>query len=630
MAWLFRAVGAACLLTSVAFGEYRPRLINGTEVDMNQYKEIVQIKVEGASCTATVVGPKAIITAAHCARTGAEAVFNYSGKQYKAIMERSPVFPGQANDISIGVVNEILPNAKPHTIWSQTPTQGLSIVLFGFGCSQPGGGDLADGKLRKGNNKVKDIADFYFSSNEAGGAALCFGDSGGPTFIEEGGKLKVVGVNSKGNLHDLNQSSRVDIPLSKQFLNQVATSKGIEICGVNKTCDGGPVDPVAPTCTLAADPETVKLGSPVTLRLSVTGTATAVTLDGVPVVPAGSTQKTFTPTSAGTFTSFANVSNTAGSNSCSKTYTVTNDPIPTIPTCNMVASPNSIKLGSAVSLNLTVNGNATTVTIDGVPVNPPGSTQKFITPTSVGTFTSYAMVANSAGSNNCQATYTVTNDPTPTVPTCTITANPHSLKLGGTVLATLTVSGQATSASIDGQPVAPTGGSVTIRPTVIGWHAVTGSVSNATGTNVCRDSYSVQGDDPTPPPGGTFTLLPMYCGMNSITETPVREVCITLVQYKVSTRDINVRDGLLISMADGRQEFLPIVLRRQLTPDPGDMQITEELGLYANSIVRNGTNLSMYVKKGKMISLPNQEVPRSVEGYSSDGKYFYVNQLKKL
>ena len=48
--------------------------------------------------TATIVGPRVIVTAAHCANTGATATFKFNGANYSATITRSPDYQGKDHD----------------------------------------------------------------------------------------------------------------------------------------------------------------------------------------------------------------------------------------------------------------------------------------------------------------------------------------------------------------------------------------------------------------------------------------------------------------------------------------------------------------------------------------------------
>lgn len=238
---------ALCLLSVPALAEFR--LINGKPVDPGTWKEVVQISSNGSKCTATIVGPRAVATAAHCAANGASATFVIGTTTYTAKMFRSPLYSTKDHDIAIGVTTQDITGVEPASIGGKAVT-GLGINLLGYGCTNPGGGGGNDGILRIGDTAITGFSGFDMVSRKAGGAALCFGDSGGPAMLVENGKHLLLGINSKGNIQDTNYDTRTDLPESNDFYKTLAQTEGIQICGINKDCGTTPPLPTKPTCTL--------------------------------------------------------------------------------------------------------------------------------------------------------------------------------------------------------------------------------------------------------------------------------------------------------------------------------------------------------------------------------------------
>ncbi len=234
------------------------RLINGTPVPQGQFQEVVNINSDGAFCTATVVGPRVIITAGHCADTGNNANFKINGKAYVAKMTQSSLFQGQDHDISVGITSEDITGIQYASVGGKATT-GLGITLMGYGCTNPGGGGGNDGVLRMGETVITAFSKFDMVSRKAGGAALCFGDSGGPAFLLDRGKHLLLGVNSKGNIQDTNYDTRTDVTESTTFLQTMATQNGVTICGINKDFGGDTPPPTAPTCSLTANPSSIQV-----------------------------------------------------------------------------------------------------------------------------------------------------------------------------------------------------------------------------------------------------------------------------------------------------------------------------------------------------------------------------------
>jgi hypothetical protein len=91
------------------------------------------------------------------------------------------------------------------------PKKGDKVLLTGFGCNENGGTDGSFGYLFEGDTAVEVLpaenasepwaANYIFTK---GGAALCYGDSGGPSYKPldaEAKKRVLIGVNSRSGMH---------------------------------------------------------------------------------------------------------------------------------------------------------------------------------------------------------------------------------------------------------------------------------------------------------------------------------------------------------------------------------------------------------------------------------------------
>lgn len=222
----------------------QPVLINGNPVDKAKYPTVVRItSASGAGCTANIVGPSAIITAAHCADTGEKVTFKtYDGRAYSAVMTHYEKYPDDDLDLNIGKVNTPIVGIKPMTIRTDRfEKKDMLVDLIGYGCINPGGGGGNDGILRMGSAKVT-AGQGYDLALDASPSALCYGDSGGPVFYQG----QQIGVNSKGNIQDKSFTTRTTLPESKAWLEKTASALGLEICGINSKCDGATPPPQNP------------------------------------------------------------------------------------------------------------------------------------------------------------------------------------------------------------------------------------------------------------------------------------------------------------------------------------------------------------------------------------------------
>lgn len=194
-------------------------LINGTPVDKAQYPSVVRIFVGSSSCTANVVGKRKILTAAHCGETGDTATFaTISGKKYSAKLQRAPGYPGEDLDLSVGTTAVDIDVAPSPVRTDRFEKKGMEVVMIGYGCVKPGGGGGNDGVLRIGKSAVSGGQGYDLVLKTPDGSALCYGDSGGPLFYNDGGKLVQIGVNSKGNIADTSYTTRLTLPDAAAFL----------------------------------------------------------------------------------------------------------------------------------------------------------------------------------------------------------------------------------------------------------------------------------------------------------------------------------------------------------------------------------------------------------------------------
>ena len=145
----------------------------------------------GSFCTATLIGPRTVLTAAHCINASS-GKFNAKGNSYS--WSKAKVHPNfnsktLANDLALVTLNSTPSGITPSPINTSRVSRGLKITLVGHGWTTDGGGNAA-GKKYVGNNTIGTVSQMWIEYTGASG--LCNGDSGGPSFIGN----KVAGVHS--------------------------------------------------------------------------------------------------------------------------------------------------------------------------------------------------------------------------------------------------------------------------------------------------------------------------------------------------------------------------------------------------------------------------------------------------
>lgn len=221
-------------------------LIGGDEAHAEDFPATVYISDGSGRCTATLIGPESLISAAHCMDDDSAVVFTLlTGKTHRARCRHHPDYKqNETADWALcyldtpvleGVTFESI--SMDRTI----PRRGDRILLSGYGCTKEGGGGGNDGTLRVGYAEVIQVprrGDWDIVTK--GDVALCFGDSGGPAFYTWGSddlspaNRVLVSVNSRGNIKDTSYLSKtLQNEVFSSWVRNWAAANETEICGIN-------------------------------------------------------------------------------------------------------------------------------------------------------------------------------------------------------------------------------------------------------------------------------------------------------------------------------------------------------------------------------------------------------------
>lgn len=213
-------------------------LIGGNPVPKDSFDAVVYISMGSGRCSATVIGDRVLITAAHCARGGQRISFSHNKNRYTAICEGHPSYPRQDYDVSLCLIDKPVVDVKPASLDFTGVRRDEVITMTGYGCTKPGGSGGNDGILRFGNTTITGFTSFDFITK--GGVASCFGDSGSGVFrkvADAKGHLYQVGVVSKGNIRDTSYLANLALKAHQDWIKGYETRVKQEICGVSKVCD---------------------------------------------------------------------------------------------------------------------------------------------------------------------------------------------------------------------------------------------------------------------------------------------------------------------------------------------------------------------------------------------------------
>jgi len=222
-----RHITSVVVISSILFaaharaGSLDAPVVGGTDVEPGAFPDVVAIVgADGSLCSGTLLAADLVLTAGHCIGgdpieviVGSVDLAKPDGDRRRAQWARA--YPSWETTYDVGLVMLEDPvAAKPRAIAQSCTSRdrfkpGLPLQLVGFGLTtQEGTGDNT--RLRQAMVPLVDpacttdptCASAVAPNGEfiAGGQGVdaCFGDSGGPVYIETGRGLALLGVVSRG------------------------------------------------------------------------------------------------------------------------------------------------------------------------------------------------------------------------------------------------------------------------------------------------------------------------------------------------------------------------------------------------------------------------------------------------
>lgn len=196
-------------------------IVGGSDVPEGKWPDTVAVLGDTGVCTGTLIAPDVVLTAGHCAGINPRNVvanttdYSRTGGA-RSVVARTVAYPNWENtyDVAVIVLQAPITAVVPRRMGTSCTFSGFasstSVRLVGFGATDMEGATsntvlkeamtaVTDPLCNSGNGCNTIVAPGgEFIAGGGGTADSCFGDSGGPVYLDTGRGPVVIGAVSRG------------------------------------------------------------------------------------------------------------------------------------------------------------------------------------------------------------------------------------------------------------------------------------------------------------------------------------------------------------------------------------------------------------------------------------------------
>lgn len=229
-------------------------IIGGTPVGPDAFGSSVILKTPSGGCSATLIGPKVLVTAASCIADGRE--MRVSQGETKIRCDRHPDYKAlSSSDVALCLLDAEIADLTSERIAVGSAAVFDKVTLVGFGCTKGGGVDGQLGRLNAGEARSTKPPTFEKGFLAVKGAALCFGDGGGGAYVQSGSGYTLIAVNSASDLREKSLLWPINTPEFIGWAKKWSVQNNAKICGIDEAAcrvgGGLSISPEAASTVLA-------------------------------------------------------------------------------------------------------------------------------------------------------------------------------------------------------------------------------------------------------------------------------------------------------------------------------------------------------------------------------------------